>query len=71
MHQLELTTEQTARLAPLIARFRRDAERQQQRDAEILASLGRVLSNPRGTARADAGRFTDFVRNIVRQEIAR
>jgi hypothetical protein len=41
-----LTVEQAARLAPLIARFRRDMERQRQRDAETFASLLRSLRSP-------------------------
>lgn len=45
MQQLEpLTISQSARLASLVAQFRRGIERQRRYDAELVAGLERVLS---------------------------
>jgi hypothetical protein len=62
----KLTPEQRGRIAPRVMQFHRAVELQNRRDTETLASLIRMLRNPRG---ADAERFADFVRGIVRQEL--
>jgi hypothetical protein len=56
---LSLRAQQPARLAFLVARFRRTVEQQRARDAELVAGLERVARDPR-------------VRRIIReiQEIA-
>jgi hypothetical protein len=54
------------KLLHLVRQFHRAVDLQNRRDSETVASLVRVLSKPRG---ADAERFTDFVRAIVRQEL--
>jgi hypothetical protein len=63
-----LTPEQAAHLSPLIATFKRAVERQQQRDADVLAGLVRVLSAPRGTARHDAERLRSIIKQIAQEE---
>jgi mitochondrial fission protein ELM1 len=65
----ELTPAQQQRVADLVGQIDRAVAARDRRDAETIASLIRMLTNPRGAARADAHRFTEFVAAIVRQEI--
>jgi hypothetical protein len=62
--------QQPARLAFLVASFRKAVERQQRHDGEVIAGLVRVLRNPRGAARVDAEHFAEIVRAIVKQELS-
>jgi hypothetical protein len=50
-----------------LMQFCRAVELRERRDSETLAGLVRALSNPRG---ADAERFVELLRGIVRQELA-
>jgi hypothetical protein len=51
-----------ARLAGLIQRFHRAVDLQNRRDGEIITSLTRTLSKPRG---ADAERLVELIRTVV------
>jgi hypothetical protein len=62
--QLERTEQKIP--ASLVA-LARQLEMRDRRDSQTLAGLVRVLSNPRG---ADAERFVELLRGIVRQELA-
>jgi hypothetical protein len=69
MHQqLERAMRDDPRLAVLVQRFYRAVDLQNRRDAETIASLVRVLRNPRG---ADAERFVELVRSIAREELSK
>jgi hypothetical protein len=57
------------RLAFLIRQFRREIERQHRRDAETLSRIVRALRSPRSLASADAARFGELVRMMVRDEL--
>ena len=57
---------QSPRLAFLVRRFHAGIRR----DAAVLGAAVRALSAPRGPARHDVERFEDFVRAIVREELA-
>jgi hypothetical protein len=63
----DLPPDKAVRIAVLKAQL----ERTLARDALILAAVVRALKSPRGTARIDAEAFAEFVRGIVREELAR
>jgi hypothetical protein len=65
----KITPEQRTPLAPMLAKFFRGLQHQNQRDVETLAGLMRTLQSPRGLARKDAELFADYVRGIVRAEL--
>jgi hypothetical protein len=67
MQQLEQAMRAEPRLAVLVRQFYRAVELRDRRDSETLAGLVRALSKPRG---ADAERFVELLRGIVRQELA-
>jgi hypothetical protein len=67
MQQLE-QVHNAPRLAFLVRRFHRAVERQHQKDAETIASLVRVLRNPRGIARTNADAFREIIREIAKEE---
>jgi hypothetical protein len=62
-----LTPAQQLRIADLVGQFDRAVKQRDRRDSETLAGLVRALSKPRG---ADAERFVELLRGIVRQELA-
>jgi hypothetical protein len=57
-----LSPEQRTLLAPRIAQFYRALELQNRRDSEIVASLVRVLTQPRS---ADAEQFVELLRGVM------
>ena len=64
--RLERAIRDDPRLAVLIQQFNRAVEQQNRRDTETLASLMRVLRNPRG---ADAEQFIELLRGLIAQEL--
>jgi hypothetical protein len=64
--QLEQTLRDEPRLAVLVERFHRAVDLQTRRDAATVASLTRVLRNPRS---ADAERLVELLRSIAREEL--
>jgi hypothetical protein len=64
--QLEQAVRSNPQLVVLVQQFYRAVDLQSRRDSETLAGLVRALSNPRG---ADAERFVELLRGIVRQEL--
>jgi hypothetical protein len=63
----KITPEHRSKLAPMLAKFYRGLQHQNQRDTQTLASLVRALT--RSGHERDARLFADYVRGIVRDEL--
>ncbi len=66
-----ITPDRVSRIAEAWHGYRRALQQQHQRDTEIVASLVRVLSDPRGVARAEVKALRDIIREIAREEMSR
>ena len=69
MQPLDLA-EVAKQLAVLVRRFNKSFELQSRQDAATVASLNRVLRNPRGVARVEVDTFKQLIRQIIIEETA-